>query len=969
MAYTTHYQAGFNDNNGVGWDIYIQKDAAAPDDIMMLKCTGNPLGFEWNSSDDVFNTIHDSQASLTVYSETQFALQALYAIEDREFKVVIYESENTTLKTWSNHPGSPYPTFTSLSINDLYVLDTANSSGVAYTNKFSVNIGDTIRVSFNINLIAGETPIHVYTDGVDTYSHVVTNGYNEYLITSDKVSSNCSFSFSNYDSTEYNITGFNVLVNHHLYWTGYINSNDYAEPYDMPPYPVTIKASCGLSSLENIPFDNNGILYDGRRFYSQIIIDILAKIGYVGFTEYVNIYETGMVSTVDDSPFDQVSVDVDIFDGMYCDEVLRELLKPFNAVITHKGDEHIIYRPTELTSQVHGRIFTEATTKTSTSINDLQYINRSTHITTKLQVEGGSLMPQTPASKVTIYQDYGDKESWIENWKVEGNTYYKPNFSFRSWINVGGNFEPAWHGLPGERDGMLKAAQSSVFLNYVYQSFGTNLVATSNVIGFSVDFYFKNLDSTDIQSATIYLTIKSDTTNNWLYEIDRETLGWRNTPSDFPIIMHIEPGDSGWQTYTRSITSGLPADGSYTFTFYNPYESHSTNFFAGIKNIKIYSTSDSIEVKRKKHSGPFRWLALKILGHKSRVTNYIDNDEIVEKSFSIKNSIVGKEIEEAYILGDVSDTIIDNVLEQFGGSLSVNNGLASGAAAFVTAHAAAYTAGGVIVTCSSSRIIFTSDTASVPFSGSTTITTTSPDLSGTVIHTQANVIGSKQVDKILLTGVNGYCDIGTDLGYKEMDFQTTLSDTVDYYISEHGAALLGVNHVVATKEISGSDVYLVFTAADEGFEFTTYINRTGGTLDGEVTTTSFPLTPMKQIDTVVLNGTSGSANILCDGVTRSVSVGSVILTYSTTWNTRGGSENKPLLNIIGDEIAFQYSRPKHLIQMPIQDTGNAVSSVNILGSFQDDLNKYSSNNRKFVFNRGSFDVKNRRWNIDFMEII
>ena len=55
--------------------------------------------------------------------------------------------------------------------------------------------------------------------------------------------------------------------------------------------------------------------------------------------------------------------------------------------------------------------------------------------------------------------------------------------------------------------------------------------------------------------------------------------------------------------------------------------------------------------------------------------------------------------------------------------------------------------------------------------------------------------------------------------------------------------------------------------------------------------------------------------------------------------------------------------------MPIQDTGNAVSSVNILGSFQDDLNKYSSNNRKFVFNRGSFDVKNRRWNIDFMEII
>jgi hypothetical protein len=45
-----------------------------------------------------------------------------------------------------------------------------------------------------------------------------------------------------------------------------------------------------------------------------------------------------------------------------------------------------------------------------------------------------------------------------------------------------------------------------------------------------------------------------------------------------------------------------------------------------------------------------------------------------------------------------------------------------------------------------------------------------------------------------------------------------------------------------------------------------------------------------------------------------------LLTNTTKWNTRSpGGENKPLLEIIGDEIAKQYSRPKQLIQMPIQE--------------------------------------------------
>jgi hypothetical protein len=90
---------------------------------------------------------------------------------------------------------------------------------------------------------------------------------------------------------------------------------------------------------------------------------------------------------------------------------------------------------------------------------------------------------------------------------------------------------------------------------------------------------------------------------------------------------------------------------------------------------------------------------------------------------------------------------------------------------------------------------------------------------------------------------------------------------------------------------------------------------------------------------------------------------------TSVWNTRGGSESKPVLEIIGDEIADQYSRPKQLIQFPIKETGSAAMALNIIGCFEDSVNQLSGNNRKFVFNRGSLSAKFRKWINDLIEII
>jgi hypothetical protein len=91
-----------------------------------------------------------------------------------------------------------------------------------------------------------------------------------------------------------------------------------------------------------------------------------------------------------------------------------------------------------------------------------------------------------------------------------------------------------------------------------------------------------------------------------------------------------------------------------------------------------------------------------------------------------------------------------------------------------------------------------------------------------------------------------------------------------------------------------------------------------------------------------LTGSSGTAKIVCDSVPSPSVVNIDVdesLTYTTDWNTRGGSESKPLLEIIGDEIANQMSRPRQFLSLPITE-GNSTNTphVNLLGNFQDILN-------------------------------
>lgn len=660
---------------------------------------------------------------------------------------------------------------------------------------------------------------------------------------------------------------FKVLIYYAstLYWSGFVITGEYQEPYDCLPYPVTITAIDGLNYLKNILYDDAGTYYDGRTLESQIILDILAKIQVTTFTEYINIYEETMDDAVADSPLDQIKLDVDIFRDMYCWDVLEEVLKKYNACIRQSLGVLNIYRPVELVgATVYGRIFTGPTTKSDTSFIPAQDINRTGVASNLCQFPGSTVMVKCAMKKISLFQDFGYKESWIENYRFLSDTYIgSPTFKYNDWTYSGSGISFIGNVLPGEKEGLpMLAATGSPNAYNVSQSFGPYALNSAN--SFKIEFDYLTYNPINTNNVTIWVMIKADDGNYWLKIQDDITAIWDTSAAYITFTEATIIGSSGWKTFSRVIT-GIPLSGSYTIYIHPP------NGYAGsivaYKNIKFYSTSDSIVTKTYKQSHfPFIWSKWK------RTHTYFDAPEITQKEYVVANAINGKEILSDYLLGDVqdTDTNINNIIEQFGGSLAV--------------------------------------VATIGYTGST-----------------------DKVDTITINpGGSGSGTVSAGGVSRTITWTTDESTTIDGFLASESAYFTGMT--------------LAKTSAST-FTITASYNFT----DADI-----------------------SASIGSAVVTQPFVPGDPVYGLVTTqnWNTRGGSEDDPLLQIVASETAYQYSRPKQLIQMNISDIKNTGPVLNTLGYFSDSLNEFIAGTpRKFVFNRGEFDVKKRLWNADLMEII
>ena len=472
-----------------------------------------------------------------------------------------------------------------------------------------------------------------------------------------------------------------------LYWSGWIVSGNYSEPYDDATYIVNIAANDSLGVLKNIPFDNNGAAYNGRMLLSEILLTIFAKINVTQFKEFISIYEADMGNppAAGDSPLDQTMVDLDLFYEMDCYEVLEHILKMFNCIIKQKAGVMMIYDPVDYINEntLYGRLFTAPTTKSETTIYGPQSISRVGAVTDLRSVNGGMMLIDPPVKKLTIFQDYGSKESWIDNYEFDADTYKNADFDF--WTQVNGTYARPLSDYVAKEDKGVAIIGSLLSPIYNLRQEFAEYAKESSGDTFYLEFEwgFWNKTAGTIDDTQLLLSITMDTSpvqslrhkSNMIGLTDNTSeLEWGTIDNNKLINFwrDVPSGWSGWNKFERKFV-GIPADGAITVNLFAT--NWPTNVYACFRNIKLYLTSEEI-VKM-----PSAWYSRGRLSTQGQTYNKMRFPAGIilrtEKKTEFTNPITfGLDVEEDRILGDVLNAGADNILEQFQGSIATKIGTA-----------------------------------------------------------------------------------------------------------------------------------------------------------------------------------------------------------------------------------------------------------------------------------------------------
>lgn len=680
-----------------------------------------------------------------------------------------------------------------------------------------------------------------------------------------------------------------VYAGGNLIFSGWVLAKSYTEPYNDVPYNVTITAIDGLAALKSILFDitdeiiidgaitTPAVYYTGRMLESEIILDILGKIGATTFTEIVNIYETNIPSDVSSSPMNRIKIDVSLWNGKFCYDVLADILIKWDAIIRQYNGIFYIFRPDEMTTTFYARTFTAPNVYTATSGNYVQNINRATTSSQMLNVNGATLSFFAPAKILRLMQDYGDKKSWIDNWDLKGSSYSLVGYAgFQSWTSVGpcDVVIPSKAGVD-ESDGMMIISHNSGtgLTKYQTQTFGSYAIPTAQTLQISMDYAFFNELSGTVYGFYIYVEIICG--GYYLYTLNTYSCGWSGTRTGIQLYCDAAiQGWTSWVTYSRTVQS-LPFAGPLTIKIYALPNGTTNNIFPVIKNIQFTSTNDVISTMRNNAAlrglnllinvyhviGWFSNLFLKIHNISNAPRVLADPDNIVQKEYDISNAITGDDISFGFNLGDVVDSSIDNVLEQFAGALS-------------------YIIPAVL------------PTSAVPEIDSFVV------YSWTYGHVNLNCNGSATVP---------------------LNYNSSIAHSLDVFVSSNKAyfATFGITLTVNHDYGDGYDA-LIFIGTMPGSAYAFSPSLT-------VTPYSTDMSYLASIDQYAADGSAGSPEQI----------------YPTAvWNSRGRSEAINLLQLIGGRLGHQFSRLRQWFTgFPVYDryvSDNGLH-VNPIGVFVDDL--------------------------------
>ena len=460
-----------------------------------------------------------------------------------------------------------------------------------------------------------------------------------------------------------------------MYWSGFVDPKQYKEPYGPAPYITEITCVDGLTLLKNIRYEQSaGVPYNGMRRASQIIFDILWKIDFHTFREYVNVYEANMNKLTNNSLFDQEEFNADGFDGDYCDEVLKKILKKYFAVIRQYGGDFIIYRPTEMAQEfVYGRRFYTSTNKDTVPLYPQQFIQRPGNSATLQQYPGSLVTIQRPARKIICRQDYGNKESWLDNWKFEPDTF--DGTTFRRWTKISNLvIGPVKELIAAEENGFYIDVHNSAADGYLTQAFGFNAIAT-NKDKFFLEFKYLlyNKTSAAIPSIKLYFRLASSATGASLHPGPNLDDGFWSTGSFFIYETQIPPGITEWKTFRTQCNTGMPDPGPYWMEILKPDSTDA--IYLCVKDIKVGVISGAMSTLTRTNAmigkGSQRRGGYSTMSWGRMKLTAVEIKAITEKVYEKANPILGEEREYEFDLGDIIGSNVDNVLEQYTGGSAI----------------------------------------------------------------------------------------------------------------------------------------------------------------------------------------------------------------------------------------------------------------------------------------------------------
>jgi hypothetical protein len=944
------YKAEILDIHALEWGAYIEEQdiTVAPE---AMQPSGSPLRIEPLADADnlMVRRVRGTMATLTVKCTRPFQYLRLYNANDLTYRLSIFKGGNK-ITSWANYSGR-YETFTSNGPAVTSAIETG-TLGEAHSNNFTLLAGESITLMFLFTKNSGQLPgIHLWnTDtSADADSDTVAEGLNYITLTATTAATYFLY-LLNDAATNFSFTDMFGFADSQLKFRGYLDSS-YKEAYNDTPYDIDFTATDALGYLKNVMYDDDGEHYTGRQRESKILLDILGKIGFTEFIESVNIYEDYMADSVDDSPAEQTLIDAAVGEDFTCYDMLEKILTKWNALIRQRDGVFYIYRPNELLSTVYGRHFTAETTKSSVSLDLYKFIKRATVSSEIRDINGGCMTIIDPAKKLSLIHDYGFKDSWISNYRFDADTFDGTEWEGWTRATAGDYYRPVGDYVIGEKQGIALISDK-----LLYQDFGV-YSKISAVDAFIIEFEYASINTTSGALSTEF-GIDIYQTKHLKSSGDGLNAHWSATvPSALSFVLSRDPGWSGWTTYKKQFI-GIEDAATIRINLKGNILGSAGDVYVCFRNIRFYASSTATVAKQKSRSF---WQRLRISGgYMGEYGIYLRNkyysvkerivDEqlnIVEYTHERTNTVNGEEIELDVDLGDVLDTSspaadpdvnIENIIEQFKGALAIYPLYSKAQAAenFDTDHSSAYP--GITVTHSGDDVIFTEDDGN-DFTDSTTIVNVSGDMSGIIEHTQAHITGKAAICTMTIEGTGGSVDISCNGETKEMAwYGGSVANTIDSFIANEGSAFVAVG-VTLTRDGDS----LIFTTV-VGVEFTVFPNlqQLTGDLNWDsngAQDTQDAVVAVVRIDTITLTGTSGTANIKCDYVTKLALLTGVI-DKSSSWCHRGESTSKSLLALIADELGHQLAKPRRMLSLPIQETNISSNEPNIdvLGCYYDDRN-------------------------------